>query len=355
MKKCTLLLFLTAFGLFLLPTDTQAQRKKSDDSSKSVKEDFSSIPTNKKTQGTVTANGQKISYDAVAGTMPLLDREAKKDTTARMSYVAYFKNDEQDLSKRPVTFVYNGGPGSSTLWLHMGSFGPKRVMTDSTNHMGGAPYELQENEYNLLASSDLVFIDMPGTGFGRIKKGEESEYHGVDEDAAAFAQFIENFITEYNRWNSPKFLFGESYGTLRSAVVANVLQSQHSIDLNGIILLSQILDYANSVDGPKSHPGNNKPYQLALSTYAATACYHDKLPAKHSDLEFFLTEVEEFAMCDYGWALDQGAQLDETTKNEVADKLHEYTGLTTDYIKKANLRIEGGEFRQQLLLDEDGV
>lgn len=306
---------------------------------------------NSTTTGSVTVDGQKIAYKAVAGVMPIVDAANEEDTTAKMGYVAYFKDGLTDLSTRPITFLYNGGPGSSTLWLHMGSFGPKRVVIGGVTHMHGAPYELVNNEYSLLDASDLVFIDMPGTGFGRIVKGKESSYYGIDQDAAAFAQFVQNFITQYNRWNSPKFLFGESYGTLRSAVLANVLQGRYSIDVNGVILLSQILSYANSVDGPSRDPGNNRPYELALPTYAATAWYHKKLPAQHGDLKAFLNEVEHFAMNDYALALNKGAKLDQATLNKVANQLNQYTGLSVEYIKKANLRIDGGEFRQQLQLD----
>lgn len=303
------------------------------------------------TSGSVSVEGQRVAYKAVAGVMPILNVD-ETDTTARMSYVAYFKDGVTDLSTRPITFLYNGGPGSSTLWLHMGSFGPRRVVIDSTTHMHGAPYQLVNNEYSLLDASDLVFIDAPGTGFGRVEKGKESDYFGVDQDANAFAQFIQNFITQYNRWNSPKFLFGESYGTLRSALLASVLQG-HSIDVNGVILLSQILNYGNSVDGPSRDPGNNKPYELALPTYAATAWYHHKLPSQPADLKSFLSQVEKYAMTDYAQALDQGGAIDAATLDRVANQLHQYTGLPVDYIRKAGLRIDGGEFRQQLLLGDD--
>lgn len=339
----------------LFVQQTQAQPPAREASKKESKEDgkLFYLP-NSTTSGSVTIEGRKVAYKAVAGTMPLLDRKNELDTTARMSYVAYF-GESTNNTARPIVFFYNGGPGSSTLWLHMGSFGPRRVALKETDHMGGAPYELVNNEYSLIDVADLVFIDMPGTGFGRILKDKEADYHSVDNDAAAFAQFIQNFITEYGRWNSPKYLFGESYGTLRSAVVANYLQSRHNIDLNGIILLSQILDYNNSVDRIKSHPGNHKAYELALPTYAATAWYHNKLPLKRDKLEPFLREVEDFAMSEYAAALDKGALLEPAIFDKVAEKMHQYTGLDVSFIKKANLRIDGGEFRQQVLGDEGMV
>lgn len=357
-KYCTLLLVM---GLLLAVASMQAQpqqfqRPGTAPSSQAAATPKARLPhyaPNATTTGTVTVDGQKITYKAIAGVMPIVDAADEQDTTAKMGYVAYFRDGVTNLSTRPVTFIYNGGPGSATLWLHMGSFGPKRVVIDGTTHMHGAPYELVNNQYSLLDVSDLVFIDMPGTGFGRIVKGKESSYYGIDQDAAAFAQFIQNFITRYSRWNSPKFLFGESYGTLRSALLANVLQNRYSIDVNGVILLSQILSYANSVDGPSRDPGNNRPYQLALPTYAATAWYHKKLPSQHGDLRVFLNEVEHFAMNDYALALNKGGKLDQATFDKIANQLNQYTGLPVAYIKKANLRIDGGEFRQQLQLDSD--
>lgn len=309
------------------------------------------IPKDQTTEGSVKINGQTIDYRAVAGTVPLLN--AERDTTAHMFYTAYFKREVDDPSQRPVTFFYNGGPGSATVWLHMGSFGPVRVGTKDTTHISGAPYELLNNQYSLLDATDLVFVDAPGTGFSRLThKGEPENFFGVDQDAHAFADFIIRFFTKHNRWNSPKYLFGESYGTTRSAVLANILTTEKSVDLNGIIMLSQILDFTNSVDRPQSSPGNSRPYELALPTYAATAWYHDKLPNKPAELEPFLEEVEEFAMNEYAGALAEGSELSESRFNQIAEQLHQYTGLPVDYIKKANLRVSGGEFEQQLQLDE---
>jgi len=350
MKKIKSMLLFAGASLLLYP-ELNAQppqmMQQAQSKTETTKAKLPKYPPNETTTGTVTIDGQKLNYKAVAGTMPLLDND-EQDTTARMSFVAYFKDGVTDLSSRPVTFLYNGGPGSSTLWLHMGSFGPKRVVADGTTHLPGPPYKLVNNDYSLLDATDLVFIDAPGTGFGRIEKGKESYYYGVDQDALAFSQFIQRFITIYERWNSPKFLFGESYGTTRSAVLAKMLQ-QNSIDLNGVILLSQILNFGFSVDGPARDPGNNKPYELSLPTYAATAWFHNKLPNKNSNLQAFLKEVEQFAMNDYALALDKGAKLDAASFDKIANQLHQYIGLPVDYIKKANLRIDGGEFEQQLL------
>lgn len=333
------------------------------------------------TEGSVVVGGTTIAYRAIAGTItvgatdeqdaqlgpdgkPLPDTEAAlaaaaskdlKDAppVARMFYVAYFKKDARS-EDRPITFLYNGGPGSSTVWLHMGSFGPKHVVTSDDKHLPAAPYKLVGNVYSLLDVSDLVFIDMPGTGFGRlVGKDKEKAFWGVDEDAHAFARFIARFISKYNRWNSPKYLFGESYGTTRSSVVSNILENEKSIDLNGVILLSQIFNFTSDIDGARGNPGIDLPFQLALPTYAATAYYHHKLPSQPLALEPFLKEVEDFAMGEYSHALAQGTDLSASEKQTVAEKLHNYTGLPVSYLVKANLRVSGGGFEKNLQSDED--
>jgi len=327
--------------------------------------------------GSVTVDGKAISYQAVAGTLVIHpkdwddvprdpagdkpgsdDGEGKNPTAeASMFYVAYFKDgggkDGGGKGSRPVTFIFNGGPGSSTFWLHMGAFGPRRIVTSTDAHTPAAPYSLINNASSLLDASDLVFIDAPGTGFSRIAgKDKEKAFYGVDPDAYAFSEFISQFLSKYSRWNSPKYLFGESYGTPRAAVVINQLESDRSIDFNGVILLSQILNFDLSADRPTANPGIDSPYQTVLPTYAATAWYHKKLPADHPNLEAFLTEVEQFAMGDYAHALAAGSELSANDKAAVAEKLHQYTGLPVAYILKADLRIDGGEFRQRLLGDE---
>ena len=331
------------------------------------------------TQGSITVGGQHIAYNAIAGTLTVgatnvqdaqLDADGKpqpgsqlalaepkdlKDASpvARMFYVAYFKKDAK-AEERPITFFYNGGPGSSTVWLHMGSLGPKHVVTDGDQHLPAAPYKLADNASSLLDVSDLVFIDMPGTGFGRLTgKDAEKSFWGVDEDANAFARFIARFITKYDRWNSPKYIFGESYGTTRSAVLANILENQKNIDINGVILLSQIFNFTTDIDMPSGNPGVDLPYVLALPTYAATAWYHKKLPQQPAALEPFLKEVEDFAMGPYTHALALGTDLTAAEKQTVAEKLHDYIGLPVAYLIKANLRVSGGEFEKTLQDDQD--
>lgn len=336
-------------------------------------------PAEVTTQGAVDVGGQHIAYTAIAGTLTvgatdvqdaqlgvdgkpqpgsqlaLAEPKEPKDASpfARIFYVAYLKKDAK-AEDRPITFFYNGGPGSSTVWLHMGSLGPKHVVTDGDQHQPAAPYKLVDNAYSLLDTSDLVFIDMPGTGFGRlIGKDADKAFWGVDEDANAFARFIARFITKYNRWNSPKYIFGESYGTTRSAVLSNILQNHKDIDLNGIILLSQIFNFTSDIDGPSGNPGVDLPYVLALPTYAATAWYHKKLPQQPAALEPFLKDVEDFAMGPYSHALALGTDLTAAEKQSVAEKLHEYTGLPLAYLLKANLRVNGGEFEKTLQDDEN--
>ncbi len=327
------------------------------------------IPKDSTTQGSVSVAGHTINYQAVAGTILVAatnDADAALGTTAqppketpdapptaRMFYVAYFKKDVP-ADSRPVTFIYNGGPGSSTIWLHMGAFGPRRIITADDQHTSPAPYELVDNAYSLLDASDLVFIDAPGTGFSRIYgKDKEKAFWAVDPDAHAFARFIARFLSNYQRWNSPKYLFGESYGTTRSAVVAGILETESHIDLNGVILLSQILNFDDSADDPQWNPGIDVPYILALPTFAATAYYHKRLPAQPAALEPFLAEVEQFAMSDYASALAQGSLLPEASRQAIAEKLHQYTGLPVAYVLKADLRINVGQFNHNLQGNED--
>jgi carboxypeptidase C (cathepsin A) len=251
-------------------------------------------------------------------------------------------------------FLYNGGPGSATVWLHMGAFGPRRVITAEDSHTPAAPYRLVDNGYSLLDASDLVFIDAPGTGFGKvIGKDKEKAFFGVDADADAFADFITQFLSKYGRWNSPKYLFGESYGTTRSAVLAMVLQTEKSVDLNGVILLSQILCFDADPDGPEHNPGVDLPYQLVLPTYAATAWYHKKLPDRPASLEALIADAEKFAMTEYAAALAAGNTLEPAQRKAVLEKLHRFTGLSIAILDKANLRITAGVFEKNLQDDAD--
>ncbi len=323
-------------------------------------------PDEVKTSGLVRIGWTAIPYEAVTGTLVVHPKEfddaageykdkdkvaadANPTAEAAMFYVAYFRKGANPAS-RPIMFLFNGGPGSSTVWLHMGAFGPKRVVTADDTHTPAAPYKLVDNAYSLLDAADLVFIDAPGTGFGRVVgKDKEKAFFGVDPDAHAFASFVKQFLSKYNRWNSPKYLFGESYGTPRASVLVNQLETEDDTDFNGVIMLSQILNFDLSPDDPSNNPGADLPYELALPTYAATAWYHHKLPGQQpADLVAFVQKVERFAMNDYAHALTVGTSLNPKTRAAIAAKLHEYTGLPVAYILKADLRIDGGEFEKTL-------
>jgi len=371
---------LLATVLLALPLASRAQDGKTAAKPASAEKPAEpTAPADVTTQGEVSVGGRQIAYNAVAGaitvggtdeqdaqlgldgkplpgsqlalTMP--KEPADAPPVARMFYVAYCQKDAS-AQDRPLTFFYNGGPGSSTVWLHMGSLGPKHVVTDTDQHMPAAPYKLADNPDTLLDASDLVFVDAPGTGFGRlIGKDAPKSFWGVDQDANAFARFIARFISKYNRWNSPKFIFGESYGTTRSAVLANLLAGNHEIDLNGVILLSQIFNFSVFLYFAEANPGVDLPYVLALPTYAATAWYHKKLSPQPPALEPFLKEVEEYALGTYSHALAQGTDLGDAEKQAVAAKLHDYMGLPVAYLIKANLRVTGGEFEKNFADAED--
>ena len=336
------------------------------------------LPADSVTEGTVAVEGGKpIAYKAVAGLITVgssdkqdamigfdgkllpgsgVDLPAKVEdqpATSTMFYTAYFAKDAAP-GTRPITFLYNGGPGSATMYLHMGSFGPKRIVTTDTQHEPGGPYKLVANQYSLLDVSDLVFIDAPGTGFSRVLgKDANKAFYGVDEDGAAFDRFIRRFLSKYDRWTSPKFLFGESYGTTRDAVLSLDLANS-GVDLNGVVLLSQILSFDDTEDGADSNPGTENGYFLGLPSFAATAWYHHKVPNQPAELAPFLHEVEGYAIGDYASALLLGADLDAGKKAAVAAKLESYTGIPASLWIKANLRLTGGEF-SKYLQDKEGL
>jgi carboxypeptidase C (cathepsin A) len=305
------------------------------------------------TQGSVTVEGRRIDYVATAGTIILED--ARDKPTGSMFYVAYVKSGVKDEAHRPVTFFYNGGPGSSSVWLHMGAFGPRRVVTSDHSHTPAAPYRVVNNEYSLLDVTDEVFIDAMSTGYSRIigrdegGTGQPKDFYGIDADVASFAEFITRYLSRNDRWNSPKYIYGESYGTLRSAALADYLGERDSVDINGVILQSTVLSHLTN----RFWANNDVPYEVFLPTYAATAWYHHRLPNQPADLRPFLKQVEQFALNDYAEALNAGDSLSSDRFDAIAAKLHEYTGLSTAYIEKANLRVTDQEFFNQLLADQN--
>jgi carboxypeptidase C (cathepsin A) len=287
--------------------------------------------------------GRPIAYTATAGTLTLRDDEGKP--TASMFYVAYTVGDGHG-SPRTVTFFYNGGPGSSTVWLHMGSLGPMRVATDSPNATHNAPFEMVNNNDSLLDKSDLVFLDAVGAGFSRpLGDTKLSAFWGTDQDIDAFAHGIERYLTINDRWNSPKFIFGESYGTTRSAGLSYRLQ-EDGVQLNGVILLSSILNYG------RRDPGFDQEVINYLPSYAAAAAYHNRLNPAPADMPAFLREVRQWARGPYAEALAEGQDLDPATRTTIAQKLSAYTGLSVDYILQNDLRVSPSRFRKELLRDQ---
>jgi carboxypeptidase C (cathepsin A) len=295
------------------------------------------------TDHTIKLDGQVISYKATASTTLLKD--AKGEPTALIYSTAYTKSDSKDMSTRPIAFIYNGGPGSASIWLHMGAFGPRRVVTANAAQTPPPPYRMVDNIGCLLDKADMVFIDPVGTGFSHaVGKAEGKDFWGVDQDAKSLAEFISIYISRNNRWNSPKFLIGESYGTFRSAVLGNLLQSSKGIYINGIVLISSVLDLATL----QFAPGDDRPYMFFLPSYAAAASYYKMLKEPPSDLKAFLMEVRKFASTEYAEALMKGSQLTEAEKIDVARKLSHYTGLSEDFLVKADLRVSLSQFNAEL-------
>ena len=302
------------------------------------------------THHSVTINGEEIRYTATTGTLVLkeeIDKEGEK-AKASVFFIAYTRDDVEDLSKRPVTFSFNGGPGSSSVWLHLGVLGPRCVEPDKDGELPHPPYQLKNNECSILDKTDLVFIDPVSTGFSRAVQGEEAkQFHGFKKDIESVGDFILLYLGRYKRWASPKFLIGESYGTTRAGGLSGYLQGQHGTYLNGIMLVSVVLNFQTI----RFAPGNDLPHILYLPTYAATALYHEKLETD-SEFESFMNEVREFAMGDYTTALMQGSALPSDQRANITQQLAKYTGLPPEYIEQTDLRINIMRFCKELLRDE---
>jgi carboxypeptidase C (cathepsin A) len=291
----------------------------------------------------MTLDGKSLKYTATAGNLLIRDEEEKP--YGSMFYVAYTL-DGADAGTRPVSFLYNGGPGSATLWLHMGSFSPVRITTDSPNPTAGPPFKLVSNEYSLLDKTDLVFIDAPLTGYSRaVGKATPKDFTGVDQDLRAFDRFVIRYLTVNLRWNSPKFLIGESYGTTRSAALADMLGND-GVQLNGVVLISSILNY-NIRAG-----GYDNLYIFNLPSYAAAAWYFNKIPDKPADVATWVEQARAFAAGPYAHALFAGDTLPAAQLEEVAKQVNYFTGLSVEYVKEANLRISPTRFRKEVLRDD---
>lgn len=305
-------------------------------------------PKMSETNHQIRVSGERIKYMAMSGDTVIKDKDGKpKASIFSTSYIH-----ESNSPTRPLIFVFNGGPGSSSVWLHMGVFGPKKVVIPSdAEQVPAAPFTLKDNPFSLIDIADMVFIDPVGTGYS-IPLGDYKgkDFWGVRQDAQILAEFIRVYITQHKRWNSPKYLAGESYGTTRAALMTKELQEGWgSIDLNGVFLISSILDFQTG----DFTPGNDLPFLSFLPTYAATAWYHDALPNKSawSSKEVFLDEVKNFALTDYATVLIKGDLATESEVNKVTDKLHTYTGISKQFIRQSKLRLNEFEFMKELLRD----
>ena len=305
------------------------------------------------TQHSVTIDQKEIHYTVTAGTIVLKEEQEKgsksdgEKAKASVFFVAYTLDNTGDTAKRPITFSFNGGPGSSSVWLHLGVLGPRCVETDQQGNLLQPPYRLIENQYSVLDQTDLVFIDPISTGFSRVVQGEEAkQFHGFNKDIESIGDFIRLYTTRYQRWISPKFLIGESYGTTRAAGLSGYLQERHGLYLNGIMLISSVLDFQTI----RFMNGNDLPYILYLPSFTATAWYHNLLDAElQVDLHQTLKEVEAFAVGEYNLALMKGTDLPEDERQEITRKLVRYTGLPIDYIERADLRVSIMRFCKELL------
>lgn len=308
------------------------------------------------TKHVVTINGRRINYTVTTGTI-VLKEETEKDgkveghkPKAEIFFIAYTRDGIKEPKKRPVTFSFNGGPGSSSVWLHLGVLGPRRIVADEDGNLLPPPYELVENEYSILDQTDLVFIDPVSTGYSRAVEGEKpKDFHAFKRDIEYVGDFIRLYCSRYGRWTSPKFLAGESYGTTRAAGVAGYLQERHGMYLNGLMLISVVLNF-QTIRFPI---GNDLPYILYLPSMAATAWYHKKLDKKlQASLEDTVEEVRQFALTEYTLALMQGSALPEKEKVKIEKKLARYLGISLDYVKRCNLRVQYFRYIKELLRDQ---
>jgi carboxypeptidase C (cathepsin A) len=312
------------------------------------------------TQHTIRIHNQEIPYTVTCGTIVLKEEIEKKGEKegeaegekpkAQIFFIAYIRDDVEDKASRPITFSFNGGPGSSSVWMHLGLLGPRRVLMDEIGNPLPPPYQLVDNEYTLLDQTDLVFIDPVSTGYSRPVIGEKArQFHSFKKDIESVGDFIRLYTTRYQRWLSPKFLIGESYGTTRAAGLSGYLQDRHGMYLNGLMLISSVLNFQTL----EFEQGNELPYSLFLPTYTATAWYHRRLPADlQSDLYLAIKEAEEFAFGEYALALMKGNTLAPEEHASIVSKLARLTGLSEAYIEQTNLRIEIFRFTKELLRDE---
>ncbi len=298
------------------------------------------------TKHSVMIGGKTINYTATAGALILMNE--KDEQVALFGYTAYTKDDDSN-TKRPVTFSYNGGPGSSSYWLHIGVIGPKKIIVNDPEYNSPPPYKFEDNTNSILDVTDIVMIDPVGTGLSHaVGKAKNKDFWGVDQDIKSISNFIKQYVTDNNRWNSPKFLLGESYGTMRSAGVVDYLQENLGMVMNGVILVSSVLDLRTLT----FQQYDDLSYILHLPTYAATAWYHNKISNKPQSLENFIKDAEAFAEGEYASALMKGDHLSDAEKENILTKVAGFTGLSKDFLLRANLRVTEPQFAQELLRNE---
>jgi len=304
-------------------------------------------PKHAEAERTLTLNGQPLKYKVYAGTLPLKEEDGK--VTANIFHVGYTKLDA-DVKKRPITFCFNGGPGSSSVWLHMGAFGPKRVAMSDEGQPLPAPGKLVDNDLSILDLTDLVFIDPVSTGFSRAAPGTDpKKFHGYQADLDSVGEFIRLYVTQHKRWDSPKFIAGESYGTTRASALVGHMQDKHGMEFNGVILISAVLNF-QTIRGDE---GNDLPPVLFLPSFAATAWFHNRVPSeKRTAASEFLTEVEKFAEGDYAAALLKGDRLGDPERKQIVQRLASFTGVSESFVQRVNLRLDTGHFTKELLRDD---
>jgi len=300
------------------------------------------------TEHEITVNGSVLRYDVTTGKLPIKTDEGELE--GEIFFMAYTLKDPDASTRRPLTFSFNGGPGSASVWLHLGMLGPRRVTMLEDGGMPAPPYELADNEHTWLDLTDIVFIDPVGTGFSRPASPDKGdEFWGLEQDIQSVGEFIRLYLTRYQRWSSPLYLIGESYGTTRAAGLSGYLVQRSGIAFNGVILVSSVMNFQTI----RFAEGNDLPYMTYLPTYTATAWYHKRLaPELQADLSEALAEVKAWALDEYWVALAKGAALEPAERRETIEKLARYTGLSEEFIDQADLRIEAGRFRKELLRDE---
>ncbi len=359
-------------------SDSNSSNKDKDKDEKSEKDEKNeknekNEPKLSVTEHTVMINGKSVRYKATAGYMLMKDfsekkkssetekdkdkdkdkdKKAEHKTLAKVFYIAYTRQDDENASKRPVAFTFNGGPGSASIWLHMGGLGPRRAVLSDRGEALPPPYKLEDNNESWLDKTDLVFIDPVSTGFSRTEPDEDpKKFHGFSEDIESVSEFIRLYLTKNQRWSSPKFIIGESYGTTRAAGLSDFMQRRYGIYFNGIVLVSTVLNFS-TID---FNPGNEMPFVMFLPSYAATAWYHKMLSPdmQAKPLSQVLRESEEFASHEYRDALFEGDRLSDARAEEISQKMSRFTGLPAAFLKRANNRIEDSLFFTKLLYERN--